>query len=97
MIMNKQCHTNVKYTSDTGEACMMINDPKFKKMSEIEGLYEIEAEKRDTQIDHSAGSQSSSTVEQLGTGQVPEGQVNSSSSKPAGLAEENSFYEIIAG
>ena len=44
LIMNKEQHNNILYTEDPEHARCLAGDNKFRKMSELEDMYEVEME-----------------------------------------------------
>ena len=47
LLLDKTKHVNVKYIQDKSQAHMAVNDPLFKKLSELPGeMYEVEMSKR---------------------------------------------------
>ena len=54
MIMNKQKHSTVTYIEDENKACMKVNDPNFKNLTEldpIESYYEVQMFKKKLVMD----------------------------------------------
>ena len=51
-IMNKEKHLNIKYIKGENNACMYVNNPKFKHLSDLDkSLYEIESFKKKITMD----------------------------------------------
>ena len=52
MLLDKTRHQDVRYVGSKAAACRAVNEPTFRKMTEIDdGYYELEMAKRRTRLD----------------------------------------------